>query len=207
MNCQELQDHYELYALGLAEDPERSEIRAHLNRKCEVCMPGVKRALEATALLGTTVSDAAPSGKLRDRILASVGAEPRRFSLTPFFALVTAMSIGVTVYVVIDSPNKRVEIGGTYYRPDCRGGVVNPEAKFLMLRYAFESGVRCVQLRVDAANARSRAAVSKLGAHQDGILRQDRITWTGRTRDTVIFSILAEEWPEVREKLLQRIGA
>jgi len=105
MNCQELQDHYELYALGLAEDPERSEIRAHLNRKCEVCMPGVKRALEATALLGTTVSDASPSGKLRDRILASVGAEPRRFSLTPFFALVTAMSIGVTVYVANQSRN------------------------------------------------------------------------------------------------------
>jgi len=115
--------------------------------------------------------------------------------------------IGVTVYVVIDSPNKRVEIGNTYYRPDMRGGSVNPEAKFLMLRHAFESGVRCVQLRVDAANARSRAAVLKLGAHQDGILRQDRITWTGRTRDTVIFSILAEEWPEVREKLLKRIAA
>jgi N-acetyltransferase len=115
--------------------------------------------------------------------------------------------VGVTVYVVIDSPSKRVEIGNTYYRPDCRGGLVNPEAKFLMLRHAFESGVRCVQLRVDAANARSSAAVLKLGAHQDGILRQDRITWTGRTRDTIVFSILAEEWPEVREKLLQRIGA
>ena len=115
--------------------------------------------------------------------------------------------VGVTVYVVIDSPSKRVEIGNTYYRPDMRGGVVNPEAKFLMLRHAFESGVRCVQLRVDAANARSRAAVLRLGAHQDGILRQDRITWTGRTRDTVVFSILAEEWPEVREKLLKRIAA
>jgi Anti-sigma-K factor rskA len=105
MNCPELQDHYELYALGLAEEPERSEIRAHLNRKCEVCMPGVKRALEAAALLGTTASDAAPSGKLRDRILASVGAEPRRFSLTPFFALVAAMSVGVAVYIANQSRN------------------------------------------------------------------------------------------------------
>ena len=114
--------------------------------------------------------------------------------------------IGVTVYVAIDTPSKRVEIGNTYYRPDMRGGVVNPESKFLMLKHAFDSGVRCVQLRVDALNPRSRAAVTKLGAHQDGILRQDRITWTGRTRDTVVFSILAEEWPEVRAKLLARLG-
>src|SRR5271165_441510 len=103
MNCQELQDHYELYALGLAEEPERSEIRAHLNRKCEVCMPGVKRALEAAALLGTTASDAAPSGKLRERILASVGAEPRRFSLAPVFALVAAMSVAVSIYIAVES--------------------------------------------------------------------------------------------------------
>ena len=115
--------------------------------------------------------------------------------------------IGVSLFVVIDTPSKRVEIGNTYYRPDMRGGTVNPESKFLMLRHAFDSGVRCVQLRVDALNARSRAAVTKLGAKQDGILRQDRITWTGRTRDTVVFSILSEEWPEVRAKLLKRLEA
>jgi N-acetyltransferase len=114
--------------------------------------------------------------------------------------------IGVSLFIGIDTPNKRVEIGNTYYRPDMRGGVVNPESKFLMLQHAFDSGVACVQLRVDALNARSRAAVTKLGAKQDGILRQDRITWTGRTRDTVIFSILSEEWPEVRAKLLARLA-
>lgn len=99
MTCHELQEHYELYALGLAEDPERSEIRAHLNRKCEVCMPGVKRALEAAALLGTTASDAAPSRGLRSRILASIGAQERRFSWTPVLALMTAMSLVVAVYI------------------------------------------------------------------------------------------------------------
>jgi N-acetyltransferase len=114
--------------------------------------------------------------------------------------------IGVSLFLGIDTPSKRVEIGNTYYRPDLRGGVVNPESKFLMLQHAFDSGVRCVQLRVDALNARSRAAVAKLGAKQDGILRQDRITWTGRTRDTVIFSILSEEWPEVRANLLTRLA-
>lgn len=114
--------------------------------------------------------------------------------------------IGVSLFSTVDTPNKRVEIGNTYYRPDMRGGMVNPESKLLMMQDAFDSGVRCVQLRVDALNARSRAAVAKLGAKQDGILRQDRITWTGRTRDTVVFSILSEEWPEVREKLLERLG-
>jgi RimJ/RimL family protein N-acetyltransferase len=115
--------------------------------------------------------------------------------------------VGVSLFVVIDGPSRRVEIGNTYFRPDVRGGVVNPESKLLMLDHAFASGIRCVQLRVDAKNTRSRAAVLKLGAKQDGILRQDRITWTGRTRDTVIFSILSEEWPEVRAKLLARLEA
>jgi RimJ/RimL family protein N-acetyltransferase len=115
--------------------------------------------------------------------------------------------VGVSVFVVIDNPSRRVEIGNTYLHPDVRGGVVNPESKLLMFGHAFNSDTRCVQLRVDALNARSRAAVAKLGAKQDGILRQDRITWTGRTRDTVIFSILSEEWPDVRAKLLKRLGS
>jgi RimJ/RimL family protein N-acetyltransferase len=113
--------------------------------------------------------------------------------------------VGVSLYSTLDLPNRRVEIGNTYLHPDVRGDVVNPESKLLMFGHAFDSGIRCVQLRVDALNARSRAAVLKLGAKQDGILRQDRITWTGRTRDTVVFSILSEEWPEVRAKLVARL--
>ena len=84
-----------------------------------------------------------------------------------------------------------LEIGGTYYHPQVRGGPVNPASKRLMMAHAFESGARRVQYKVDAINARSRAAVLKLGATQVGILRQDRVTWTGRIRDTVVFSILA----------------
>ena len=100
MNCDELRDHYELYALGLAEEPERSEIRAHLSRKCEVCMPGVRRALEAGALIGTTVPEAAPSRKLRGRILASVGAEPRRFAWSTLWAAAAALSLVLAVLFV-----------------------------------------------------------------------------------------------------------
>ena len=75
MNCEELREHYDLYALDIAEEPERGEIRAHLNRGCEVCMAGVKRALETAALMGATAPPAQPSPKLRRRILASVGSE------------------------------------------------------------------------------------------------------------------------------------
>jgi anti-sigma-K factor RskA len=98
MNCDQLQDSYELYALGLAEEPERGEIRAHLNRKCEVCMTGVKEALEVAALLGTTAPPAEPSAKLRRRILASVGVEPRRFSWAPVWAAATALALVAAIY-------------------------------------------------------------------------------------------------------------
>jgi RimJ/RimL family protein N-acetyltransferase len=84
---------------------------------------------------------------------------------------------------------------------------VNPQSKLLMIAMAFDAGARRVGFKVDALNARSRAAVLKLGARQDGIIRQDRITWTGRTRDTVVFSILSDEWPAVRAGLEGRLGA
>lgn len=113
---------------------------------------------------------------------------------------------GITCYSGIDPANAVVEVGGTYYHPDHRGGAINPAAKRLMLGHAFESGVRRLVFRVDAINARSRAAVLKLGAAQEGILRQDRVTWTGRVRDTVIFSVLADEWPAVREGLDARLA-
>src|SRR5579864_9100222 len=98
MNCQELQDHYELFALGVAEEPERSEIRAHLNRECEVCMAGVKRAAEITAMLGGTAPSAEPSRKLRRRILASVGVEQKGFSWTPLWVAAATLSLTVAVY-------------------------------------------------------------------------------------------------------------
>lgn len=115
--------------------------------------------------------------------------------------------VGLTTFYLIDRPNAVLELGGTYYRPDRRGGAVNPAAKRLMMGEAFGVGARRVVYRVDALNARSRAAVTKLGAVQEGILRQDRVTWTGRIRDTVIFSVLADEWPAVRDRLDARLAA
>jgi RimJ/RimL family protein N-acetyltransferase len=123
-----------------------------------------------------------------------------------FAVVVGDRCLGVSSYVGIDRVNDTLEIGGTYYHPDLRGGAVNPAAKRLLMAHAFGNGARRVQYRVDALNARSRAAVLKLGATQEGVLRQDRVTWTGRIRDTVVFSILADEWPTVRERLDARLA-
>lgn len=124
-----------------------------------------------------------------------------------FAVMVGQDLVGLTCFSSMDATNAVVEIGGTYYHPDHRGGPVNPAAKRLMMGHAFACGARRVVYRVDAINARSRAAVTKLGAVQEGILRQDRVTWTGRLRDTVIFSVLADEWPAVRDRLDERLAA
>ncbi|MBI1180388.1 MAG: GNAT family N-acetyltransferase [Alphaproteobacteria bacterium] len=127
-------------------------------------------------------------------------------SLIGHAVMVDGSVIGVSCILAIDPVNATVEIGGTYYRPECRGGVVNPAAKHLLLGHVFASGARRAGFKVDALNARSRAAVLKLGATQEGILRRDRVCWTGRIRDTVVFSILAEEWPAVSDRLLSRLA-
>lgn len=95
MNCDQLRDHYELYAMGVADEPELSEIREHLNRGCEVCMAGVKKSTELTALLGASAAQASPSGALRRRILASIGVEPRRFAWSYVWAAAAVLALFV----------------------------------------------------------------------------------------------------------------
>jgi hypothetical protein len=98
MRCDELRDHYELYAMGVADEPERSEIREHLGRGCEVCMAEVKQARKMAALLGGSAVAAAPSPKLRRRILASVGYEQKKFGLAPFLAAALLLSLFAAFY-------------------------------------------------------------------------------------------------------------
>lgn len=98
MNCDELRDHYELYALGVADEPQRSEIREHLNRACEVCMKEMKIARKLSAVIGGTAVTAAPSPKLRRRILASVGVEQKTFGWAPFLAAATVLALFAAVY-------------------------------------------------------------------------------------------------------------
>jgi N-acetyltransferase len=95
-----------------------------------------------------------------------------------------------------------VEIGWTWLAPAWQRTAINTEAKLLMLRHAFETlGCIRVELKTDALNERSRAAIRRLGATEEGTLRQHTITSTGRMRDTVYYSILASEWPETRQRL------
>ena len=101
---------------------------------------------------------------------------------------------GMSSYLGID-PNRQVlEIGGTYYRPKLRGTGFNRRVKDMMLRRAFDCGIRRVEFRVDRRNMRSQGAMKKLGAVREGLLRADRITWTGHVRDTVLFAILRHEY-------------
>jgi len=137
----------------------------------------------------------------------------RRFYETPaadrigFAVVAHGRCVGASSFLRIDPANSTVEIGGTYYHPDVRGGATNPAAKRLLMGEAFGRGARRVQYRVDAINTRSRAAVLKLGAVEEGIMRDDWLTWTGRVRSTVVFSVLAAEWPAVRDRLDQRLAA
>lgn len=101
---------------------------------------------------------------------------------------------GMSSFLGFDEARQVVEIGGTYYRPPLRGTGLNRRVKDMMLAQAFDCGIRRVEFRVDARNARSQAAMAKLGATREGVLRADRITWTGHVRDTVLFSILRDEW-------------
>jgi RimJ/RimL family protein N-acetyltransferase len=102
--------------------------------------------------------------------------------------------VGMSCFISIDAERGVLEIGNTYYISDMRGTGFNRRVKDLMLGRAFHTGFRRVEFRVDARNARSQAAMAKLGAVREGVLRADRITWTGHVRDTVLFSILANEW-------------
>jgi RimJ/RimL family protein N-acetyltransferase len=111
-------------------------------------------------------------------------------------------TIGSTRFMNIDRINRRVEIGSTWIAPGWQRTGINTEAKYLMLRHAFEMW-ECmrVELKTDALNQKSREAILRIGAKEEGTLRRHLITWTGRVRDTVYFSVLDDEWPEVKARL------
>jgi RimJ/RimL family protein N-acetyltransferase len=104
--------------------------------------------------------------------------------------------IGMSCYIGIEPERAVLEIGNTYYVPDRRGTGLNRIVKDLMIGRAVDCGFRRIEFRVDSRNARSQAAMAKLGAVREGVVRAERITWTGHVRDTVLFSILASEWRE-----------
>jgi len=116
--------------------------------------------------------------------------------------------VGSTRFAAAEPAHRRVEIGWTWVAAPWQRTVVNTEAKYLMLRHAFETwGCVRVEFKTDVLNVRSRQALLRIGAKEEGILRAHLITATGRVRDSVYFSIIAEEWPAVRahlEEMLRR---
>jgi RimJ/RimL family protein N-acetyltransferase len=110
--------------------------------------------------------------------------------------------VGSTRFANIDRTHRRVEIGWTWIARPWQRTAINTEAKFLMLRHAFETwGCIRVELKTDALNERSRRAMLRIGAKEEGTLRNHMITPTGRIRDTVYFSIIDSEWPDVKKRL------
>ena len=114
--------------------------------------------------------------------------------------------IGSTRFMNIDGPNRKTEIGSTWIAPAWQRTAINTEAKFLMLRHAFET-CKCirVELKTDVLNQKSRNAILRIGAKEEGTLRRHLVTHTGRVRDSVYFSILDHEWPEVKQRLQERL--
>lgn len=114
---------------------------------------------------------------------------------------------GTTAFYDVEPGQERCEIGHTFYGRPWWGGVTNPACKYLLLQHAFETwGMHRVALRADARNARSIAAIRKLGATPEGVLRGHRVASDGSRGDTAYFSVLAPEWPRVSAGLLARLA-
>ncbi len=191
--------------------------------------------LEPTTLAGSHVR-LEPLSRMHHAALCAIGLDPGLWEFTPYrvatpedmaayiqtaldhesagsalpFATVHAPSgqvIGSTRYMNIDRANRRVEIGATWIAGPWRRTAVNTEAKYLMLRHAFETlGCIRVELKTDALNQRSRNAIRRIGAKEEGTLRQHMVMWSGRLRDSVYFSILDSEWPRVKQDLEQKLA-
>jgi RimJ/RimL family protein N-acetyltransferase len=128
--------------------------------------------------------------------------------LTPVGDLCAGSVVGSTAFLEVSTYDARLEIGSTSYSPAVWGTRVNPETKLLLLAYAFDVlGVGRVQLKTDVRNARSQQAIARLGATYEGTLRRYQRRADGTVRDTVLFSITAEDWPGCRRRLQQRLSA
>jgi len=126
------------------------------------------------------------------------------------FAIVaraTGQVVGSTRYANIERADRRLEIGWTWIARAAQRTPVNTEAKYLLLRHAFEVlGCNRVEFKTDVLNERSRAALLRIGAKQEGVLRSHMITASGRVRDSVYFSIIAAEWPAVKVGLEAKLA-
>lgn len=136
--------------------------------------------------------------------------DPRFTGLQVSFVIrdvVTQQLIGMTRFYRIDPPHKRLSIGYTWYTPDYWGKVHNKECKLLLLQYAFEvMGFQRVEFEVAHQNIRSQKAVAKIGGVKEAVLRKHGLHADGTVRDTVVFSIIDDEWPQTKDHLRKMSG-
>lgn len=146
----------------------------------------------------------------RDRFLAGQGTMDGRGRGRLAYAVrlvADGTVVGTSSLLEADLVNQRVHLGSTFYGPDWWGTAVNPEAKLLLLRHCFaDCGFGRVKIQTDLLNTRSQAAIAKLGGRREGVLRRHMRREDGTFRDTVVFSVLREEWPAVEAALQHRLG-
>jgi RimJ/RimL family protein N-acetyltransferase len=122
--------------------------------------------------------------------------------------LASGNAIGCTRYLHIDPPSRSLEIGGTWYGLEYQGTLVNTECKYILLKHAFET-LECIRVwfKADTRNLRSMRALERIGAIKEGVLRNHMILPGGFIRDSIVYSLLPEEWPQVKNKLEARLSA
>jgi len=177
---------------------EPMEVR-HLDALCEVGLDA-----ELWRWTGGRITS---RGEMRQYIRNALARKDAGTAL-PFVTIDrrTDRVVGSTRYGSIDVANRRVEIGWTWVARPWQRTAINTEAKYLLLRHAFESlGCIRIELKTDVLNVASRAAIERIGGTQEGILRQHMVVTDGRLRDSVTFSILDREWPAVKTRLEERL--
>lgn len=152
--------------------------------------------------IGTTLEDA------EDWIVKALApvAEGREVAFA-IIDLASGNAVGSTRYLEIRPVHRSLEIGWTWLCPEVQRSAVNTECKYLLLSHAFEGlGAFRVQLKTDSRNMVSQKAIERIGGVREGVLHKDKRIWDGYIRDTAYFSIVAREWPAVKQKLVARLG-
>ena len=125
----------------------------------------------------------------------------------PWVVRVDGVVVGTTSFLDVSLGDARLEVGSTAYSPQVWGTDVNPACKLLLMEWAFDHGFGRVQLKTDIRNLRSQRAIERLGAEYEGVLRRYQRRGDATVRDTVMFSVIAEEWPAVRQRLRDRLAS
>ncbi|MEO5795752.1 MAG: GNAT family protein [Rhodoferax sp.] len=183
--------------------------RIQLRPLCIEDAPDLVRAAADGALWNLPFTVVPSSETVHDYIRNALDGQAAG-TVIPFVTCLreTQQVIGSTRFWKVDRKNRKLEIGSTWLSAAWQGTFANTEAKYLMLRFAFEE-LACVrvQFTTDETNPKSRAAILRLGAQQEGIVRHERIMPDGRKRNSVRFSIIDDEWPAVRQQLEQKLRA